>query len=264
MSLKVATLQKHRHTAGGCSSASTLCGRGIHRFGATIPLLKPIAASMIKEAATGVEFPLVEKLWVGDEMRCMGASNRVKKIAFVGVKLYAIALSVEAQLAAKELGVRDRGNFFETDDDYCCALVDGALIKSLELVLVRNIQGKQFIDAIDDSLRPRLALSGDLGSLEKLQNFFVNLSLSKGTVIKMAFSQDSKVDICVRESRPPTFENEIPDLCIESPSLSRALLELYLGSESIIPKAKKEWADGAKSLLESEKIRRDTRPGGSG
>lgn len=63
MSLKVATLQKHRHTAGGCSSASTLCGRGIHRFGATIPLLKPIAASMIKEAATGVEFPLVEKLW---------------------------------------------------------------------------------------------------------------------------------------------------------------------------------------------------------
>lgn len=237
MSLTLGNLQKQCHTCRGCPSAAPFYGGRMHRFGATIPLHKHVAASMIKEAATGVDFPLVEKLWyeltllcylnqhntygdplwihrhvsmtcrVGDEMRCMGASNRVKKIAFVGVKLYAIGLSVEAQLAAKELGVRDRGNFFETDDDYCCALVDGAFIKSLEIVLVRNIQGKQFIDAIDDSLRPRLALSGDLGSLEKLQNFFVKLSLSKGTVIKMVFCQDSKVDICVRESRPPTFEN---------------------------------------------------------
>lgn len=70
MSLKLATLRKHRHTARGCPSASTFCGRGIHTFGASIPLLKPTAASMIKEEATGVEFPLVEKLWYVLSLRC--------------------------------------------------------------------------------------------------------------------------------------------------------------------------------------------------
>jgi hypothetical protein len=29
-----------------------------------------------KEAATGIEFPLVQKLWLGDEMRCVGAGCR--------------------------------------------------------------------------------------------------------------------------------------------------------------------------------------------
>lgn len=201
---------------------------------------------------------------VGEDMRCMGASNRVKKIAFVGIKVYAVAMYVEAQLAAKELGVRDRGGFFETDDDYCSALTDGAFVKLLQIELVRNIEGQQFVEALEESLRPRMALSGDMGSLQKLQDFFMSKKLSKGTIINLVYKLDSSLDICVRESRPSSFESEIPDICIESPSLSRALFETYLGASSIIPEGKREWAEGAKKLLESDKIRRDTRPGGSG
>lgn len=33
-----------------------------------------------KEAASGVEFPLVQKLWLGDEMRCVGGGCRSKKV----------------------------------------------------------------------------------------------------------------------------------------------------------------------------------------
>lgn len=51
---------------------------------------------------------------------------------------------------------------------------------------------------------------------------------------------------------------------IESPALSRALFEVYLGESSILPDAKKEWATGARALLDSEKVKRDTRKGGSG
>jgi hypothetical protein len=40
-------------------------------------------------------------------------------------------LYVEGDLAAKELGIRYRGGFFENDDDYCSALVDGAFEKVL-------------------------------------------------------------------------------------------------------------------------------------
>lgn len=53
------------------------------------------------------------------------------------LQLYSVALYVEGELASKELGIRYRGGFFETDDDYCSALVDGAFDK----VLVVSIRG---------------------------------------------------------------------------------------------------------------------------
>jgi hypothetical protein len=56
----------------------------------------------------------------------------------------------------------------------------------------------------------------------------------------------------------------VADLSLPSPSLCRALFETYLGSNSVIPDARKEWAKGARALLDSEKTRRDTRKGGSG
>lgn len=46
-------------------------------------------------------------------------------------QVYAVALYVEGELAAKELGIRDRGGFFENDDDFCSALTDGAFNKTL-------------------------------------------------------------------------------------------------------------------------------------
>ena len=36
--------------------------------------------------STGVEFPEVTIAWQGEKFRCLGAGNRKKKIAFVGVK----------------------------------------------------------------------------------------------------------------------------------------------------------------------------------
>lgn len=38
---------------------------------------------------------------------------------------------VEGERAAKELGIRARGGFFENDGDYCAALLDGAFGKAL-------------------------------------------------------------------------------------------------------------------------------------
>ena len=51
----------------------------------------------------------------------------------------------------------------------------------------------------------------------------------------------------------------VPDLSIASPSLCRALFEVYLGSASVVPDVRTEWAAGARALLDSDKVRRDTR-----
>lgn len=47
--------------------------------------------------------------------------------------MYSITAYVEADRAAKELGVRQRGGFFESDNDYASALVDGAFNKVIQV-----------------------------------------------------------------------------------------------------------------------------------
>ena len=56
---------------------------------------------------------------------------------------------VEAEKAARELGVRARGGFFadDADEDYALALVDGAFAKALVVHLVRKVDGKTFYEA---------------------------------------------------------------------------------------------------------------------
>ena len=63
-----------------------------------------------------------------------------------------MAVFVEAEKAARELGVRQRGGFFDDnrDEDYALALVDGAFSKALVVRLVRKVEGRQFYE-----VRPR-------------------------------------------------------------------------------------------------------------
>lgn len=55
-----------------------------------------------------------------------------------------------------------------------------------------------------------------------------------------------------------------PDLTIDSPGMCRALFEVYTGSNTVVPEAKKAWAEGARLLLDSEEVRRNTRRAGPG
>lgn len=46
-----------------------------------------------------------------------------------------------------------------------------------------------------------------------------------------------------------------PDLRVEAVSLGRALFEVYLGSNSVVPDARTAWAKGARALLATEQAR---------
>ena len=60
--------------------------------------------------------------------------------------MYAITLYVEGGRAARELGVRKRGGFFQDagTEEYADALVDGAFSKLIQVQLVRNVDGDTF------------------------------------------------------------------------------------------------------------------------
>jgi hypothetical protein len=60
-----------------------------------------------------------------------------------------------------------------------------------------------------------------------------------------------------------TLAQARPQLRVESPMLCRALFEVFLGSESVVPDARAAWAAGARALLSSEQVRRDTRKSGA-
>lgn len=64
------------------------------------------------------------------------------------LQVYAVTVYVEAEKAARELGVRQRGGFFDDnrDEDFTLALVDGAFAKALVVQLVRKVEGKQFYE----------------------------------------------------------------------------------------------------------------------
>ncbi|DBB11970.1 TPA: hypothetical protein ACH3X3_006096 [Trebouxia sp. C0006] len=207
----------------------------------------------ITEKATGVNFPQVTKFWQGEAYRCMGAGVRTKKVAFVSVKIYAVALFVEAEPAAHELGIRHRGGFFQdnSDDDYNLALTDGAFNKLIQVHLVRKIEGEQFFGAIEEALTPRLSVTGEIGTLNKFKQFFDGKSLEKGSDILLLWKKEGVLEVQA-------------DLKIDSPGLCRALFEVYTGSNTVVPEAKKAWAEGARQLLDSEEIRRSTRRAGGG
>ncbi len=52
------------------------------------------------------------------------------------------------------------GGFFEGDDDFCQALVDGGCVKALQLQLCRDVEGAQFVEALEEALAPRMRLMG--------------------------------------------------------------------------------------------------------
>lgn len=221
------------------------------------------ASLMVKDDATGIEFPLVNEFWAGETYRSVGAGARSKKIAFINVKVYAVTVYVEAEKAAKELGVRQRGGFFDDnkDDDYALALVDGAFDKVVQIEMARSVDGATFVEALNEALEPRMRLMGEMTTLEQFKLFFMGKTIDKGSNIILLWRQPDSLEMTITTDKSQDFSKAIPDLVLSSAGLCRALFEVYLGAASVVPEAKGVWARGARGLLESEQVKRDTRKG---
>jgi hypothetical protein len=183
--------------------------------------------------------------------------------------VYAVFLYVDAAPAAKELGVRSRGGFFDgdADADYAQALADGAFVKALRIDLVRDVDGATFVGALEEALAPRLRLSGDTASLDKFKAFLSDRKLAKGTVLALLWRPEGVLDVAIAsdpDRAAATFASpDAAGVSISSPGLCRALFEVYLGDSAVSPDARAAWARGARALLATENVKRDTRKGGS-
>ncbi|GBF91104.1 chalcone-flavanone isomerase [Raphidocelis subcapitata] len=256
-------MQALRQSAS-CRSGALRTGAGLSRR------FNTVQARLITDPKSNASFPLAQRFWEGEEMHCLGSGTRVKKVLVVGVQVYSIAVYAEGERAAKELGIRARGGFFEGDGDYCAALLDGAFGKAVVFKLLRDISGQQFAEAIDEALGPRMKLTGEGGALADFSAFFSTRQLPKDTQIALVWplappGHDVQLQgLVVPPGAGVDLETTAPQLRISSPGLARALFELYLGDGSIVPEGRAEWARGARALLESDEVKRATRKGGSG
>jgi hypothetical protein len=70
-----------------------------------------------------------------------------------------------------------------------------------------------------------------------------------------SFCRPKRARVCLRSHAPRPRAQLAPDLRIDAVSLGRALFEVYLGSNSVVPDARAAWAQGARALLATEQAR---------
>lgn len=199
----------------------------------------------IVDPSTGVSFPAQQQFWHGGSLCCLGAGVRVRKLGFIPVKVYAVAMYADAGAAA-EAAQQER----QPDSDAAAldVLKNGAFDKALQMHLVRGVTGKQFSDALDENLRPIMA--GDEAALSTFSSFFHGKQLDKGTEVALLWRADGPTDVCLRppsEAAAP-YTSLAPGLSIASPRLGHALWEVYLSPSSPAPEARKAWLAAVRSL----------------
>lgn len=189
-----------------------------------------------------------------------------------------MSLYVEAKPAARELGLRARGGFLQSDDDFAAALTDGAFAKVLAVRLLRDVTGEQFADAISERLAPRARLTGAGAALDQYVSFFSGRRLVAGTCLANLWTADGE-QLQVQTAGPAgdesgddsddgggaaavDWQTRPPELVVASPSLARGLFETYLGGSPVVPEARAAWCGGGRRLLESDEVTRDTNKSG--
>lgn len=208
-----------------------------------------LCQAALKEAATGVEFP--EQI---GPLTCLGAGVREKKVAILKVKVYALACYVDAAGAKAALAAGE-------------TLLSGTFDKAICLQLVRDVDSKTFFEALNDSVKPRLALiatnqatkeneNGDfmsevaeaaekaeeaaLDALEELGDYFLGKQkLTSGTKVMLRTTDGETLRVSA------AFADGEAELELTSAELCEAIMDVYLGIDPISPAALDAFNQGA-------------------
>eukprot|EP00891_Asterochloris_glomerata_P000770 jgi/Astpho2/770/Aster-00629 len=188
----------------------------------TLTLRHPLVISLVKQLRSPVKgFSPEGKLH-------LIAGIRYHKIAFISVKVkvYAVALYVEKATAQAELRrMAQEGQLHDKSVDAMCrALFNGNFCKVVELHMLRSVSTEDFKEGLQENLEPRLHKFGGMEHLKVFMQMFDKHKIVNGTKIK-------------------------PEMLVTSDPLCKAMFDIYLGPETIVPDACKQFAKAALSLL---------------
>ena len=96
-----------------------------------------VVRAAVTDPSTKISFPDTN----ASGLTAIGAGCRTKRIAILDVKVYALAMYVDADKARAQ---REKG------------LLDGDYDKEVAIELARDVDGKTFYEALDEALSPRI------------------------------------------------------------------------------------------------------------
>jgi len=204
-------------------------------------------AAAVVEPATKIEFPSES-----DGLRCLGAGVREKKIAIINVKVYAVALYVDAPAAKAALAAGQ-------------CLLRGDFKKRVTVTMARKVDGPTFWSALEEAVTPRISqIATDQATaededgnfmasvaeaaevnedrarevLQALGDFISAGTLDTGSVLSLTWSPGGAL--------AASFGGEVREF--ESAEFCQALFDVYVGSDPVSPAAAKSFLDGAAAL----------------
>ena len=209
---------------------------------------QPAAPEAVRERESGVTFPLaltppggVAPHWL------MGTGIRQRTIFRVNVYAFGLYVDAEGARAALADFAGATAEALGRDGRFTRRLLDLDFGMALRLVMTRTVSGGDVADAFDEALRPRMppAGGGQDGDgaevLARLRSYLDVDEVRRGAEIVFSCGPAGRLAMTVDGAeRPP----------IESPSLCRALFDVYLGEDPIEPDGRRNLIAGFAGLLQ--------------
>ncbi|RZC68373.1 hypothetical protein C5167_031629 [Papaver somniferum] len=161
-----------------------------------------------------------------NSLSLLGSGYREKKIAIIGVKVYAAGFYANESITETLNAWKGRSaSDIQGDSSLYDSIFQASLEKSLQIVLVRDVDGKTFWDALDEAISPRIKVPKpvDESALSTFRSTFEGRPLKKGTLIFLTWLDPSKMIVSISSDGLPSAV----DATIDSTNVTSALFDVF-------------------------------------
>ncbi|KAK4420453.1 Fatty-acid-binding protein 3, chloroplastic [Sesamum alatum] len=208
-----------------------------------------VSSEYTEEPETKVKFQTSLSLpGCSSSLSLLGTGYREKIFAIIGVKVYAAGLYTNQSVFSKLDAWKGRSSIeLQQDSSIFDAIFQAPLEKSLHIILVRDVDGKTFWDALDEAISPRITSPTpvDESALSTFRSIFQGRPLKKGTSIFLTWLDTTKMLVCVSPDGAPSSI----DATIESSNVTSALFDVFLGGNPVSPSLKASASNGLAAAL---------------
>ncbi|KAF3676933.1 fatty-acid-binding protein 3, chloroplastic isoform X1 [Capsicum chacoense] len=233
----------------GSYPLSTFEKNGQYEQSFTLKVASSSSVGSTEEPATKVKFQRSLSLpGSSTSLSLLGTGYREKVFAIIGIKVYAAGLYVNDSVFSRLDAWRGRSAAeIQQDPSLFNNIFEANLEKSLLIVLVRDIDGKTFWDALDEAISPRIKspTADDKSALSTFRDVFQGKPLKKETSIFLTWIDPTKMLVSLSFDGMPSSV----DATIESTNVASALFDVFLGGDPVSPTLKASVAKGLEAAL---------------
>uniref|UniRef100_A0A804PHN0 Chalcone-flavonone isomerase family protein n=1 Tax=Zea mays TaxID=4577 RepID=A0A804PHN0_MAIZE len=153
---------------------------------------------------------------------------------------YSLRLDTEQWKAKTGIESFDSSSVFDS-------IFKAPVVKSLSIILVRAVDGKTFVNALNDVIARQIKNPNaeEESSLSTLQNTFLGRNLKQGTSIYLTWLEPKRMLISISEDEDPRQV----DAEIKSATVNYALYDGFFGKSTVCPSLRSSTAQLLDALL---------------